>query len=295
MRGRTWPGIVALVSVGCRFMTDPALPPGATPLTPPPVFARWWAMTEACSGLSRDMSTVAWYVVTGSPTISEGGRSDLAGYYSGASNRIVLADTADLDGSSVRHEMLHALLGPSVSGHPRDEFLGRCAGTVTCIGPCVTDAGPPPAPDPAAVTVDPEVLQITGALDPVTPSRGVDDGWFTFTIMVTNPRSTPVIVTLVPSGDAGPPLSFSWDATCLKKIASCGVAFVGSSYDWRADDLASVTRFEPGETKRFVADFQIGRAPAVYWGIPVGAYAFSGYYNRPAGPISAPDTAILTP
>ena len=43
-------------------------PPGATVLTPPPVFTRWWAMTEACSGITRDMSAVTWYVTTGSPS-----------------------------------------------------------------------------------------------------------------------------------------------------------------------------------------------------------------------------------
>jgi hypothetical protein len=252
-------------------------------------------MTEACSGLTGNMSAVRWYVTTGSPSISDGGRSDLAGYYSGASNRIVLADTAGLDGSSIRHEMLHALLGPSVSGHPRDQFLGRCAGTVMCIGPCISDAGPASPPDPAAVTVDPQVLYIAGVVEPAAPSRGVDDGWFTFTILVTNPRSTPVIVTLAPSGDAGPPASFSWDVTCLPKLASCGAYYFGSSYDWRADDMASVARFAPGETKRFIADFEIGRSPTVYWGIPVGAYAFRGYYNRAAGPVSAPDTVLLTP
>ncbi|HEY0779780.1 MAG TPA: hypothetical protein VGD56_17565, partial [Gemmatirosa sp.] len=113
-------------------MTDPALPAGATRLTPPPVYARWWAMTEACSGLRRDLGAVDWYVTTGAPSISDGHQSDLGGYYSPASNRIVLADTAALDGATIRHEMLHALLGPAVAGHPRAQFLGRCAGVVHC-------------------------------------------------------------------------------------------------------------------------------------------------------------------
>jgi hypothetical protein len=241
------------------------------------------------------MSAVTWYVVTGSPTISAGHLSDLAGYYTGASNRIVLADTASQNPSDIRHEMLHALLGPSVAGHPRDEFLGRCAGTVACVGPCISDAGPPPPPDPAAVTVDPQVLRVSGVINPAAPTRGVDNGWFTFTILVTNPRSTPVSVTLAPSGDAGPPVSFSWDAECLPTIKSCGT-LVGSLRDERAEDVSSVTRFAAGETKRFVVDFQIDRKGRAFWSIPAGAYAFRGFYNgRFSGPGSAPDTVILGP
>src|SRR5262245_66253739 len=94
MHRRKWSALLALAGLGCQSMTDPGLPPGATRLTPPAVFTRWWAMTEACSGRRGDMSTVTWYVVTGSPSISDGHRSDLAGYYSVASNSIVLADTA---------------------------------------------------------------------------------------------------------------------------------------------------------------------------------------------------------
>jgi hypothetical protein len=253
-------------------------------------------MTEMCSGLRGDLSAVTWYVVTGSPTISVGSARALAGYYSPASNRIVLADTATLDGAAIRHEMLHALLGPSVSGHPRDQFLGRCAGTVLCVDSCITDAGPPPPLDPAAVAVDPEALRVTGLVEPPAPSSTVDDGWFTFTILVTNPRATPVIVTLRPPSDAGPPVSFSWDATCLCAIAPCG-NLGETTRDERANDAASVTRFAAGETKRFVADFQVGRRSGVFWALPAGTYVFTGYYNGrlPPRAASTPDTAVVGP
>src|SRR5579884_2440630 len=143
-RWSRWSGWLALAGLGCRYLTDPPLPAGATRLDPPAVFARWWAMTEACSGHQGDPNAVTWYVATNSPSLSLGQQTDLAGYYSAATNRIVLADTSNLDGSEIRHEMLHALLGPSVRGHPRDQFLGRCAGTVTCIAACISDGGPPP-------------------------------------------------------------------------------------------------------------------------------------------------------
>jgi hypothetical protein len=238
-------------------------------------------MTEACSGRQGDLGGVEWYVATGSSSISNGVQRDLAGYYSPASNRIVLADTSNLEGSEIRHEMLHALLGPSVSGHPRSEFLGRCAGTVLCIESCITDGGPPP-PNPAAVTVGPEALRVTALVNPAVPMRAVDDGWFTFTILVTNPRATAVAVTLAPPGDDGPPVSFSWSATCLRALGSCGNLggnLGGEFRDERADDMASVTRFASGETKRFVVDFQVGRRGDVFWAIAPGPCEFTGYYN----------------
>jgi hypothetical protein len=145
------------------------------------------------------------------------------------------------------------------------------------------------------VTVDPRTLQISGVVDPSAPARGVDGGWFTFTILVTNPRSTPVRVALAPAGDAGAPVSFSWDVRCLRAIAPCG-SLAETFRDERADDMASVARFAPGETKRFVVDFQTGRRDDVYWAIPAGAYAFTGYYNgRFSGRASAADTAAVGP
>lgn len=272
-------------------MTDPALPPGATRLTPPAVFAHWWAMTEACSGRSGDMSAVAWYVATGSSSISDGRESGLAGYWSAASNRIVLADTADLDGGVIRHEMLHALL--RVNGHPRDQFLGRCAGWVPCSTECVADAGPPPQPDPAAVVVGPTALVVTGVVDPAVPSGSVDDGWFTFSVLATNPSSTPVRVALAPASDGGPPVSFSFDAMCLRGILPCGN--LGEKFrDDRALD-PTVAQFAPGETKRLVVDFRVG-PNELNSNLPPGPYAFTGFYNgRGSGPRSTPDTVAIEP
>lgn len=135
-------------------------------------------------------------------------------------------------------------------------------------------------------------MRVAGVFDPVAPSPAIDDGWFRFIIQVTNPRSTPVIVSLTPTADAGPPLSFSWIATCLSAIQSCG-GIEENEHNERAYDEASVNRFASGETKRFVVDLQVGRTGDVYWALPMGAYAFRGYYN--VGPASAPDTVILGP
>lgn len=266
---------LALTSQGCRDLTDPALPGNATPLTPPAVYARWWAMTEQCSGHSADFGAVSFYVATGSFGISAGSQTNLAGYYSGASNRIVFADTAYLDGAVIRHEMLHAILGAGVQGHPRDQFLGRCLGVVTCEQACISDAGPAGPADPAAQGIDASALRISGVVDPVSPNRGIDDGWFTFTISVTNPRTVPVLVSLEPSGDAGPPVSVSWTD---ERPGPDGGTYT-RYYDYRALDAASVARFAAGETKRFVIDFQAGRTEGVRWGMAPGPHALQGFYN----------------
>ena len=107
---------------------------------------------------------------------------------------------------------------------------------------------------------------------------------------MTNPRSTPIAVTLAPAGDAGPPVSFSWDAECVKS----DYTLTGSLRDERADDPASVARFAPGETKRFVVDFKIDLTRDVFWTLPPCAYVFTGYYNgRFSGPASTPDTVVV--
>ena len=56
----------------------------------------------------------------------------------------VLAGTDTIEGSVVRHEMLHALV--RAKGHPRAQFLQRCGGIVACGPDCVHDAGPAAAP-----------------------------------------------------------------------------------------------------------------------------------------------------
>lgn len=293
---RGWCAWVTIAATACQSLVDPALPATATRLVPPPVYARWWAMTEACSGLRGDLAAVTWYVATGAPSVSDGHERDLAGYWSRASNRIVLADTAGLTGAEIRHEMLHAL--ERQRGHSRAQFLGRCAGTVACVGACITDAGPPPSPDPAAVPVTPSALRVAGVVDPVSPTAGAEGGWFTFTVLVSNSRATPVVVALRPSGDAGPPASYSWDATCLGRCPVPGGGTLGGVFsDARADYAASVTRFAAGETKRVVVDFRVGGRADGPGVLPAGPYAFTGFYGgrHAGGAASAPVTVVVGP
>ena len=97
----------------------------------------------------------------------------------------------------------------------------------------------------------------------------VDVGHFRMVIAARNPTPNPLIVQLPPSGDAGPPASFSYE-----------IRGEGSwrKYDMRAD-VPEVTRFAAFETKRFIFDFHIGTEGNRYT-LPPGTYQFRGGYGE---------------
>jgi hypothetical protein len=239
-------------------------------------------LTEACSGLQGDFTRIAWFRVPGAESIPLGDGTLVNGRWDPVSNRIVLAEQSARFGDLVRHEMLHALL--QGGGHPRDAFIGRCGGTVVCEALCIKDAGPAPPPDPAATTVGPSALQIAVELVPAQPSVSVNDGWFRMVVTARNPTPNPLIVQLPPSGDAGPPASFSYDITD-RQFSS------GYRYDMRAD-VPEVSRFAPFETKQFIFDMQIGAGQTRY-DIPPGRYWFNGAYGGVWAP--TPPTVTLSP
>ena len=126
---------LATALAACHSLTDPALPATATSFTPPPVYSQWWTMVEQCSGLSGSLAAVSWFVVPGS-SVNDGTDSEVSGYWSKASNRIVLANAFRTNGPLVRHEMLHALIQDV--GHPASYFQQKCAGVVVCVKSCLT-------------------------------------------------------------------------------------------------------------------------------------------------------------
>ncbi len=82
------------------------------PFSPPPVYTEWWEATEACSGLSGDMSRISWYTalsITSDALVARGLWSP--------PHEIVLVKGYEDDEVTVRHEMLHDLL----SGDPSHE------------------------------------------------------------------------------------------------------------------------------------------------------------------------------
>ena len=171
----------------CSLITGP-LPPGAERFAPPDVYARWWAMTEACSGRSGDMRDVDWYRVPGSRFMHDG--QSVPAYWS-SSNRIVLAERVIEHGPMVRHEMLHALL--HVRGHPRSQFLAACASLVICQASCITDGGEWQLPRQDYVVLPPESLDVTSHPS-LLPRESDGQRWFELEVTVRNPRGRAVLV-----------------------------------------------------------------------------------------------------
>ncbi|HJS43742.1 MAG TPA: hypothetical protein VJ755_09740 [Gemmatimonadales bacterium] len=101
---------------GCGDAFSP--PPGATRLDPPPIYKELWREVEGCSGLSRSMAWVNWFLVPEHPFPC--GTRFCAGLWVSPHN-IYLSDVAAHDQYgdnylTVRHEILHELVRKP--GHP---------------------------------------------------------------------------------------------------------------------------------------------------------------------------------
>lgn len=255
-----------LSALACSSITDPPLDPRAEAMQALPVYARWWSMVEGCSGLQGSMSEVSWYDVPGSETVEYPG-NEVSGYWSAASNRIVLAGNLTLAGDVVRHEMLHALLR-NVKGHPREYFLERCGGVVSCTSSCVTDAGPAPGIDATTEHVTSDVLKLFVSVVPGSPSTAVDGGVFTVIVTATNPNSHAIVITQ--------------SATALNRSFFYSLLLdSGGSIGGSVDVLDSGMRyFAAGETKRQYFDVSIGPAVAGHT-VRAGTYRlYAGYETR---------------
>jgi hypothetical protein len=282
MRSVRWTKLLLLpLLVACEKPVAPVLVDGAQRFQPPAVYQRWWEMTVECSGRRAPLSAVRWYFVPGARTVQLNGEQ-YAGYWSQGGNSIVLAEEAMLDGSLVRHEMLHSLI--DVGTHPRGEFLGRCGGVVECSGRCIADAGRLPPVDPRVARVGPDALEIGVLVNPAAPSRAQYGGYFTMTVTARNPRTHPVVVTLPPPGDAGPSVTFEY------RVEYPGGYVESNERAW--DDGA--TRFDPGETKRHVFDFRMVGAEqsTLSGGLRAGTYDLRGAYGLRWAPAT---TITLSP
>ena len=257
--------LLACALAACESITSPDFPSTAIRFTPPSIYREWWSMTEACSGRTGSFDAISWYMVPNSDVLPG---TDFSGeWYS--SGRIVIAagDDQISAGNLVRHEMLHALVPQG--GHPRDLFVGRCGGIVLCIEDCLAGGGSPPPLDPAARPEPPESLRVSVDVNPSAPSSAIWDGFFMMTIHARNPSSHPVVVQLPPSGDDGPPVSFSYNLTGYEG---------GVWFDMRAD-TPEVTRFAAGETKDFVFDFH-NKPGQFRYELSPGTWLFKGAYGH---------------
>jgi hypothetical protein len=232
-------------------------------------------MVESCSGITGSLSKLTWYDVPGVTEFQFNGQI-VSGYWTRGSNSIVLADSSQLDGSVVRHEMLHSLI--KASGHPRSEFLEKCAGLVSCTPQCVTDGGPAPASNLVLPSLPADSLVVTVELAPKTPTINVDGGVFSVVVLAHNPK--PYAVTIPQTGAALAGFeSFSFQ---VRPEFSVGQRIAGGL----SLSDPSVSTFAAGETKRQYFDFRIGTILRNRTVSP-GVYRVTGSYGS--------RSAILTP
>jgi hypothetical protein len=254
------------------LVTTP-LPPNSEPFEPPAVYARWWAMTEACSGRSGDLAAVRWYRAPGREFAFHGRRA--GGFWSPFGNRIVLTEALVEHGASVRHEMLHALI--RTGGHPRSQFLGACAPIVVCEGVCLEDAGWHVPRDYAVLP--PDSLDVDSRAE--LPPREADGSrWLTLLVTVRNPRGRPVRVAS-PRDPRPMPATFGFDLRGPGGGLSGGLVATDSS----------ALFFQPLETKGWLFEFRVGSERSGYVFAP-GAYLVRGDYARRSAPY---DTIAVRP
>jgi hypothetical protein len=249
-------------------LVDPMFPSDAQEFSPPAVYSTWWNMTQACSGLTGSLGAVTWFKTTQALRDSRTGEP-AGGYWNSFANRIVLTKAAVLDGGSVRHEMLHSLLRKG--GHPRNQFLGKCAGTVVCQGACIRDAGPYPQPSETPIHVPGDSIEISVDIEPRNPNSAQDGGFFSMTVIVRN-RSAHWAT--VPSYYSS--IFPEYDSTRTFEVDVRGPA--GGISDWELRFDPSQWIFAPGETKKQVFDFTIGNELIAHK-LPPGNYITRGGYS----------------
>jgi hypothetical protein len=244
---RGWLRSTLLVTLlaGCFLPTEPPLPDGIVPFEPPPRFERWWSLVERCSGHSGAFANVRWYVVPEAHDFVVDGKR-YQGYTWTEGNRIVLADGLRLDGTLVRHEMLHALVG---RGHSARFFRDQCGGIVACAADCAADVGEPYNAPTAAPLVSPSELQLTMATTPEVIPSGADGGWGTVVVSVKNPHPFPVWVRLDELAPGyGASRTFGFELYYAEGDHGPG----SPVYTYTETDRVA---FRAGETRRYAFDF----------------------------------------
>lgn len=128
-------GAGSLAAAACRetVLVPPRIPAGSRAIDPPTIYRDWWAETQACSGLDAPLDRISWFVVPDQDTFEYEGRRFDAHWWS-MYHWIVLAEAHMQDAATVRHEMLHDLLGRG--DHPAAYFQGKCGEVVACRGEC---------------------------------------------------------------------------------------------------------------------------------------------------------------
>lgn len=274
--------VLALASLvgsgGCQDATAP-LPSGASRFAPPPVYSSWWGLVEACSGRTGVFAAWAWYRVPDG-ALRAAGYGNAAAYTDVAARRVVMEEGLEANGSPIRHEMLHALLGPAYASgnsaqvHPPAYFQGRCAGVVWCDQGCADAGPPPPSAADGAPALPLSALDVGINVIPTGVSRTGTDRALTIVLHATNPTAEPRWLALAPTLGVSPPSAHWWGfrivpagqslpVTDLTRVDSTGIVFVIP---------AGRVPFAAGQTRWQVFDMSGGAYPP-------GDYQVVGIFN----------------
>ncbi|MHB1068516.1 MAG: hypothetical protein ACYC1W_01480 [Gemmatimonadaceae bacterium] len=248
--------LTAVTALGCDASV---VLKNAVEFAPPAVYARWWALTEECSGQSGSMKSVRWMSAPAN-ALQDAEGAGTVGYWSSKDNRIVLATNAVTNGRIVRHEMLHAL--SRSRGHSASLFRTGCEGVVRCDEACKgEDTDIPWANTASRVPVD--SLRIAIAIYPAQPSIRIDDGAFQVIVSVTNPALHTVVV------------GFRTPDPAIAVSVSPGDIRVTADHEV-GDPRRAI--FGPGERKQYVFDLRAGDPRSRVAFMP-GDYRLTGYFD----------------
>jgi hypothetical protein len=237
-----------------------------------------------------DFRAWTWYQVP-LGALRAAGYGNAEAYTDVAARQIVIEAGLETNGSPIRHEMLHALLGPayalgsSAHQHPPAYFQGRCAGVVYCDQGCRDAGAPPPSAPIGAPALPLSALDVGIDVIPTHVSRTGHERALTLVLRATNPSGQGGWVALDPTLGASPP-SAHWrgfrilpagqplPVTDLTRVDSTGIVSV---------DPDGQVPFAAGQTRWVVFDM----SGALY---PPGDYQVVGIFNTRQ--ISAPLTIV---
>ena len=273
--------IVAAVALLSSCEITAPLPAGAEPFAPLAHYGRWWAMIEECSGRTRPMADIKWFVAPGASFNSPSGSA--SGMYTNSSNRIIIAEASLRDGRVVRHEMLHALLRRSKGEveHDAEYFLRRCASAVTCTSRCVETSGPVARPPVNAATLPASTLELTLEIDSVARrSTYPDFAYVPVIVRARNPLDVGFVLDLREIN--GHRITFDLNPAPPADVPPAQWARLTETFDPMS------AYFAPGETKTHVFDLYLPINGLGFgeWGLTGG---FSGV------PMKTPKTFRYTP
>ena len=241
--------------IACDLPTAPDFPiTDLHSFRPPARYATWWSLVERCSGRTGLFASVSWFETKGGGPIEIDG-GEYGGYWWKSGNRIALENRNY--GPTVRHEMLHALLGSG--DHPRRIFGGTCEGVVSFDRYDPEGVEAIRAELARTVAAD-SVLQVSIVADPESPHVSEDGGWFTYVVTAVNRSKNAVWVPV--KGDL------------------IGLYVYDSDEQFGTGMFTKAARvyFAPGQQRRLVLDSHAERA---------GTFMVSGAYAGAHSPWTA--------